>query len=135
MASLRILIVDDEKSVRSALGMLLRTQPGWEVVGEASDGAEAIEKAEELKPDVVILDVSMPIMSGLEAAAHIKRVTPESEVLMFSQYDSQYFVREAQSAGARGYLLKSQADRLVVAVQAVGGHRDFYQTKDARPAE
>lgn len=134
MASLRILVVDDEKSVRSALGMLLRTQPGWEVVGEAADGAEAIGKAEELKPDVVILDVSMPKMGGLEAAAHIKKVTPQSEVLMFSQHDSPFFVRQAQSAGARGYLLKSQADRLVVAVQTVGGHRDFYQSVIAPPA-
>lgn len=131
MASLRILIVDDEKTVRSALGMLLRTQPGWEVVGEAADGAEAVGKAEELKPDVVIMDVSLPNVSGLEAAEQIKRVTPESEVLMFSQHDSPFFVRQAQSAGARGYLLKSQADRLVIAVQTIGKHKDFYQSKDA----
>ena len=123
---LKILVVDDEKAVRAALQRLLRTQPGWEIVGEASGGSEAIGKAKELQPDVVILDLSMPGMSGLEAAPQIKKAYPAAEVLIFTQHDSEFLVREAQTAGARGYLLKSDAHRLVAAVESVGQHKEYF---------
>jgi DNA-binding NarL/FixJ family response regulator len=127
---LKILVVDDEKAVRSALSRLLRTQPGWEIVGEASGGSEAIGKARDLQPDVVILDISMPDMNGLEAAPQIKKAHPATEVLIFTQHESEFLVREAQSAGARGYLLKSDAHRLVAAVQTVGQHKEYFAKRN-----
>jgi DNA-binding NarL/FixJ family response regulator len=130
MANLRILIVDDEKAVRSALGRLLGTREEWKVVGEAADGAEAIGMAQELQPDVVIMDITMPEMSGLEATPVIKKVIPKTEILIFTQYDSTQMVKEAQSAGASGYLLKSQANWLVTAVEALGQHKPFFQGKN-----
>jgi two-component system response regulator NreC len=130
MAPLRILIVDDEKAVRSALVKLLGMRLEWEVVGEAGDGLEAIGKAKELKPDVVIMDITMPEMSGLQATTEIKKAIPAAEILMFTQYDSSHMVREAQNAGASGYLLKSQANWLVAAVEAMGQHKPFFQGKN-----
>lgn len=130
MAALRILIVDDEKAVRSALVRLLGTRAEWIVVGEAADGVEAIGKARELKPDVVIMDITMPEMSGLEATPEIKKAIPTVEILMFTQYDSTQMVQEAQKAGASGYLLKSQANWLVAAVEAMGQHKPFFQGKN-----
>jgi DNA-binding NarL/FixJ family response regulator len=129
MAALRILIVDDEKAVRTALVRLLATRVEWKVVGEATDGAEAIGKAKELQPDVVIMDITMPEMSGLEATPEIKRVIPTAEILMFTQYDSTQMVEEAKNAGASGYLLKSQANWLLAAVEAMGQHKQFFQGK------
>ena len=83
MAGLRILIVDDEKAVRTALGRLLGTREEWVVVGEAADGAEAIGKAKELKPDVVIMDVTLPELNGLAATPEIKKAIPSAEILIF----------------------------------------------------
>ena len=127
---LQILIVDDEKAVRTALGRLLATRKEWEVVGEAADGAEAIGKARELQPDIVIMDITMPEMNGLEATPEIKRQLPEAEVLIFTQHDSTQMVQQAQNAGASGYLLKSQAHWLVTAVEAMGQHKPFFQGKN-----
>jgi two-component system response regulator NreC len=128
--ALRILIVDDEKTVRSALQKLLGTRLEWTVVGEAADGVEAIGKAKELRPDVVIMDVTMPEMSGLEATPQIKRTLPTAEVLIFTQHDSPQVLREAQNAGATGYLLKSQANWLMAAVEALSQHKPFFQGKN-----
>ena len=100
---------------------------GWTVVGEAGDGLEAIGKAKELKPDVVIMDVTMPQMNGLQATPEIKKVTPETEILIFTQHDSAQIVQEAQHAGASGYLLKSQAGSLLDAVETVGQHKLFFR--------
>jgi two-component system, NarL family, response regulator NreC len=130
MPALRILIVDDERAVRSALGRLLGTREEWRVVGEAADGAEAIGKAKELQPDVVIMDVTMPEMGGLEATPEIKKAIPTAEILIFTQHDSTQMVQEAQNAGASGYLLKSQANWLVAAVEALGQHKPFFQDKN-----
>ena len=128
--ALRILIVDDEKAVRTALGRLLVTRREWQVVGEAADGAEAIGKARELRPDIVIMDITMPEMNGLEATPEIKKALPAAEVLIFTQHDSTQMVRQAQIAGASGYLLKSQANWLVTAVEAMGEHKPFFQGKN-----
>jgi DNA-binding NarL/FixJ family response regulator len=127
---LRILIVDDEKAVRSAVQKLLGTRMEWTVVGEAADGADAVGKAKELQPDVVIMDVTMPEMSGLEATPQIKKVLPTAEVLIFTQHDSSQIVREAEKAGASGYLLKSQASWLLAAVEALGQHKLFFPSKN-----
>jgi two-component system response regulator NreC len=129
-ATLRILIVDDEKAVRSALGRLLGTRGEWEIVGEAADGAEGIQKAKELRPDVIIMDVTMPEMSGLEATPKVKKALPATEILIFTQHDSTQMVQEAQNAGASGYLLKSQANWLIDAIEALGQHKTFFRGKN-----
>jgi DNA-binding NarL/FixJ family response regulator len=130
MANLRILIVDDEKAVRTALERLIGTRGEWMVVGEARNGAEAIGKAKALQPDVVIMDVTMPEMSGLEATPKIKKEAPAAEILIFTQHDSTQMIQQAQNAGASGYLLKSQANWLMAAVEAIGQHKPFFQGKN-----
>ena len=130
MAALRILIVDDEKAVRSALGRLLATRGEWKIVGEAVDGAEGVQKAKELRPDVIIMDVTMPEMSGLEATPEVKKALPATEILIFTQHDSTQMVQEAQNAGASGYLLKSQANWLIAAIEALSEHKTFFQGKN-----
>jgi DNA-binding NarL/FixJ family response regulator len=135
MAGLRILIVDDEKAVRTALGRLLSTRGEWVVVGEATDGSEAIGKAKELKPDVVIMDLTLPELNGLAATPEIKKALPSAEILIFTQHESSQMVREAQNAGASGYLLKSQANWLVTAVEAVGQHKAFFEGKNISKAQ
>jgi two-component system response regulator NreC len=134
-AGLRILIVDDEKAVRTALGRLLSTRGEWKVVGEAADGAEAIGKARELRPDVVIMDLTLPEMNGLVATPEIKKAIPSAEVLIFTQHESRQMIREAQKAGASGYLLKSQANWLVTAVEAIGQHKPFFDGKNLSKAQ
>jgi DNA-binding NarL/FixJ family response regulator len=124
--TVRILVVDDHPVVRHGLRSLLRSRPEWEIVDEAEDGAEAVEKAERLKPDVVLLDVSMPTMDGLEACRRIRKNVPKSEILIVTQHDSPQMMREAVGAGARGYVVKSDAARdLLAAVEEVSQHRFF----------
>jgi len=124
--TIRILVVDDHPIVRQGLRTLLEGRSGWEVVGEASDGMEAIEKASQLNPDVMVLDVTMPRMNGLEACRVIRRSSPKLEILFVTQHDSPQMMREALDAGARGYVVKSNAARdLLEAVEAVSQHRQF----------
>jgi DNA-binding NarL/FixJ family response regulator len=130
LVTLRILIVDDEKAVRTALGRLLATRKEWLVVGEAADGAQAIGMARELQPDIVIMDITMPEMNGLEATPEIKKALPGAEVLIFTQHDSKQMVRQAQNVGASGYLLKSQANWLVAAVESMSQHKPFFEGKN-----
>jgi DNA-binding NarL/FixJ family response regulator len=124
--SVRILVVDDHPIVRHGLRTLLGGRPEWEIVDEAEDGIEAVEKTDRLKPDVVVLDVSMPRMDGLEACRRIRKSVPKSEVLIVTQHDSPQMIREALSAGARGYIVKSDAARdLLAALEAVSQHKLF----------
>jgi DNA-binding NarL/FixJ family response regulator len=126
--AVRILLVDDHPIVRQGLRTLLQGRGDWEVVGEASDGVEAVEKVESLQPDVVVLDVTMPRMNGLEACRMIqqKRKNTGLEVLFVTQHDSPQMMREALDAGARGYVVKSNAARdLLEAVESVSQHRVF----------
>jgi len=123
----RILVADDHEIVRRGARAVLETQPGWEVVAEAKDGREAVEKAEQEKPDVVLLDISMPELNGLEAARRIRHASPGTEVLVFTMHDSEQMVYEGIGAGARGYLLKSDAGRnLVAAVDCVRRRKPFF---------
>jgi DNA-binding NarL/FixJ family response regulator len=129
--AVRILLVDDHPIVRQGLRTLLEGRSGWVVVGEASDGIEALDKVDTLQPDVVVLDVTMPGMNGLEACRLIqqkqkKQKTSALEVLFVTQHDSPQMMREALDAGARGYVVKSNAARdLLEAVEAVSQHRVF----------
>lgn len=124
--TVRILLVDDHPIVRQGLKTLLEGRAGWEVIGEASDGTEALEKAKELNPDVMVLDVTMPRMNGLEACRVLRKRVPQLEILFVTQHDSPQMMREALEAGARGYVVKSNAARdLFAAVEAVSQHRVF----------
>jgi DNA-binding NarL/FixJ family response regulator len=126
--AVRILLVDDHPIVRQGLRTLLEGRSGWEVVGEASDGMEALNKVDALQPDVVVLDVTMPRMNGLEACRLIQRKQKACsiEILIVTQHDSPQMMREALDAGARGYVVKANAARdLLEAVEAVSEHRVF----------
>jgi DNA-binding NarL/FixJ family response regulator len=121
-----ILITDDDQRLRQGLRTLLEGHPGWRVVGEAANGREALEKAVQLAPEVVILDISMPELDGIGAARLIREALPQAEMLMFSQHDASDIVARAIDAGVRGYVLKSRASRdLIPAVEAVSRHGSF----------
>ena len=129
--TVRILVVDDHSAVRHGLKTLLGGYPGWEVIDEAEDGIEAVDKANSLKPDVILLDVSMPRMDGLEACRRIRKSAPGSEVLIVTQHDSAQMMHEARSAGARGYVVKANVARdLPAAVEAASQHMPFTSPKD-----
>jgi DNA-binding NarL/FixJ family response regulator len=130
--SITILIADDHDVVRRGIKSLLQTHAGWEVVGEAANGREAIELAKKLKPNVVVLDVTMPDVGGLEATRQILKAVPRVEVLILSMHDSEELVREVLDAGARGYVLKTDTGRdLARGVEAVSEHKPFFTTKIA----
>jgi DNA-binding NarL/FixJ family response regulator len=123
----RILIADDHEVVRSGLRSILEAHAGWEVVAEAIDGKEAVVKSLETKPDVAILDYSIPLINGVEATRQIRKRQPRTEVLVFTMHDSEALVREVLEAGARGYLLKSDArQHLIAAIQALAVHKPFF---------
>ena len=124
---IRILIADDHDVVRSGLLKILESQARWEVVGEASDGKEAVAKALELKPDIAILDYALPLVNGVEATRQIRARLPRSEVLIFTMHDSETLIRDLLAAGARGFLLKSDASRfLLAAVESLALHKPFF---------
>jgi DNA-binding NarL/FixJ family response regulator len=123
----RVLIADDHEVVRKGLRSLLEVDGGLEVVGEAADGREAVEKALAEKPDVVVLDIGMPEMNGLEATRRIVKEQPRTEVLILTVYESEELIREVLRAGARGYVLKTDAGRLLLtAVESVSAHKPFF---------
>ncbi|MGN6285117.1 MAG: response regulator [Afipia sp.] len=122
----RILIADDHAAVRSGLRAVLEQRSGWEVVAEAADGRKALEVALEKRPDVVILDFSLPGMTGVEVARSLSERAPETEVLIFTVHESRVLAQEAFRAGARAYLVKSDANKLLLmAVEALMAHRPF----------
>jgi DNA-binding NarL/FixJ family response regulator len=123
---LRLVVVDDHGVVRRGVRALLESHPGWEVVGEGGNGREAVELVRTLHPDVIILDLSMPDMNGLEATRRIVEESPSTEILVLTMHHSEQLAREVLQAGARGYLLKSDADQnLIAAVESLSQHKPF----------
>lgn len=130
MAPLRLLLADDQEIVRLGVCALIARQAGWEVCGEAATGQEAVEMAEKLKPDIVIMDIGMPDMNGLDATRQIKQRVPETEVLIFTANESEEIVREVFAAGARTYLLKVEAHKhLVPALEMLRVRRTYFSSK------
>jgi DNA-binding NarL/FixJ family response regulator len=128
----RILVADDHEVVRRGLCALLRNQPEWDVCGEAADGREAAVRVLSLKPDVVIMDIGMPNLNGLEATRQILKTNPQVKVLILTLHDSDQVVQEVLNAGARGFLLKTDAARdLVAAVDALRRDKIYFTPKVA----
>ncbi len=133
MSALKILIADDHDIVRTGMKALLEDQPGWQVVAEAGTGRQAVEKAKLTTPDMVVLDVTMPELNGLEAARQIKKALPHTEILILTVHESEQIASEVLKVGARGYILKSDAGReLVAAVKAVAAHKNYFTSRIAQ---
>jgi DNA-binding NarL/FixJ family response regulator len=123
---LRILVVDDHAVVRRGVRSLLESRDGWEVCGEATTGRDAVEQSRRLRPDVVVMDLSLPELNGLDATRHILKDAPETEVLVLTMHQSEELARDVLQAGARGYVLKSDADEnLIAAVESLRQHKPF----------
>ena len=127
MHPLRILIADDHEVVREGMRALIEHEPGWQVCGTATNGQEAVDAAKKLKPEVVVLDMTMPGLDGLEALRHIKRALPNTEVVIFSAYHSEEVIEQLFDAGAKSYIQKSDAGRhLVAAIKSLAEHKPFF---------
>ena len=135
MSSVRILVVDDFEAFRRFVRAELGKRPELQIVGEVSDGFEAVQKVEELKPDLVLLDIGLPTLNGIEAARRMSKLAPGSKVIFLTQENDSDVVQAALSNGAKGYILKSDAEsELVEAIEAVlrGGYFLSSGTKEAR---
>jgi len=133
VSGLRILIADDHEVARRGIRSLLEGHEGWEVCGEARDGREAVDFATELQPDILLLDIGMPNLNGLDAARQILAVAPDARILILTIHDAEQVVREVLAAGARGFVLKSDAGRdLISAVEALENRRTFFTPKVAQ---
>lgn len=127
MRSVRILVADDHDLMRRGLRSLLESRPGWEVCAEANTGRDAVAKAAQLKPDVVVLDVCMPELNGVEATRQIRKTSPRSEVLVLSVHHSDQLIRDVLEAGARGFLVKADSDAdLVTAVESLSNRKPYF---------
>jgi DNA-binding NarL/FixJ family response regulator len=127
---LRILIVDDHAVVRRGVRSLLESEKGFEITGEATTGREAVDMARRLQPDVVVMDLSLPELNGLDATRQILKDSPRSEILVLTMHHSEELARDVLQAGARGYVLKSDADQsLIAAVKSLREHKPFLSSK------
>ena len=124
--SLRILVVDDHAVVRRGVRTLLESHEGWEVCGEATTGRDAVEQSRRLRPDVIVMDLSLPELNGLDATRQILKDAPDTEVLVLTMHHSEECARDVLQAGARGYVLKADADEnLIAAVDSLRQHKPF----------
>lgn len=127
---LRILIADDHDVMREGTRAVIERQPGWEVCGIAGNGREAVAQAIQLQPDVVIMDMTMPELNGLDAAVQIKRRLPRTEILMFTAHETDELIREAFEVGVKSFIFKSEAHTyLVEAIQSLSQHKPFFTNK------
>ena len=128
--ALRIFVADDHEVVRRGICALLTSHSGWEICGEAADGREAVEKVSQIKPDIVILDIGMPALNGLDAARQILRDDPHQKIAILSITDSEQVIQEALKAGAKAYILKSDgAKDLIVAIEALQQNRTYFNSR------
>jgi DNA-binding NarL/FixJ family response regulator len=126
LTPLRIVVVDDHAVVRRGVRALLESRTDWEVVAEATTGREALDAVKRHRPEIVVMDISLPDLNGLEATRQIVRESPQTEVLVLTMHHSEELAREVLKAGARGYVLKSDADEsLITAVDALRQHKPF----------
>jgi DNA-binding NarL/FixJ family response regulator len=129
---LKILVADDHDIIRRGLKQLLTSRPGWEICAEAKTGREAVALAEQFKPDIVVMDISMPDLNGLEASQRIHKAFPKTGIVILTLHFSDQLVRDIVAAGARAYIMKSDADRdLVSAVEALANRRTFFTARAA----
>ena len=127
MRQVRILVADDHVLLRRGIRTLLESHPGWTVCGEASNGREAVDQAKELHPDIVVLDITMPQLNGVDATPLILKAAPETKVLILTMHSAHEITQRAVRAGARGYILKSDTERdLIAAVEALMEDQTFY---------
>ncbi len=130
MAKLRILIVDDHEVVREGARALIESESEWEVCGIAANGREAIDRTRELRPDVIVLDVTMPKLNGLEAIREIKQAVPRGEIVVFSAHRSEEIVQQVFDAGAKSYIRKGDAGRyLLDAIRSLAVHKPFFTSE------
>jgi DNA-binding NarL/FixJ family response regulator len=130
MPPVSILIADDHELVRKGIRTVLEARTGWQVVAEAGDGREAVKKTQELKPQVAVVDISMPLLNGLEATRQIAKIAPQTKVLILTMHDADPMIQQILEAGAKGYLLKSDASLdLVSAVEALLRNKTFFTPK------
>ncbi len=133
MTNVRVLVADDHTMIRSGLRHLLEREPGIEVVGEAADGREALDAVEHLLPDVVMLDIAMPKLNGIDVCRHIAAKQPKTSVIILSMHSDEAYVLKALKAGARGYLLKDSAESDIVnAVRAVSNGKAYFSPEISR---
>ena len=133
MCAARILIADDHDIVRKGLRALVQEEPSWQVVADVQDGRSAVAKTQELKPDIAILDIAMPSLNGLDATKQIVKVNPATKVLILTMHDSEQLIQHVLNAGARGYLMKSDAGHdLVVAIRALLLGQTYFTQKVAQ---
>jgi DNA-binding NarL/FixJ family response regulator len=148
MAGIKLLLADDHAIVREGLRSLLKAHGDWEIVGEAADGRQAVALVNELKPDIVILDISMPLLNGLEATRQILKIRPQTRVLILTMHQSDSLIRDILDVGARGYILKTDVGTdLVKAVESLCWNKTFFTSHvsqmvldgylkgDARPSD
>ncbi|HUJ39132.1 MAG TPA: response regulator transcription factor [Candidatus Acidoferrales bacterium] len=129
---LRVLVADDHPIVRAGLRALIESRHNWQVCAEAENGREAVEKGGKLKPDIAVLDISMPLLNGIEATRQLRRISPETEVLILTMHDADQMVQQLVDAGCRGYILKDDADReLLAALDALRRHKPYFSARVA----
>jgi len=132
MKTLRIMLADDHALLRRGVRAILTEHPGWEICGEAVNGREAVQMAQKLKPDIVIMDLAMPELNGLEATRQIHRALPRTEILVLSFDEAESLIHEVIAAGARGYVLKNDLSSVLTqAVETLSQHRPYFTPKAA----
>src|SRR4029077_7479098 len=130
MCAVSLLVADDHEIVRRGIRALIQEQPGWQIAAEAQDGRDAVAKANEFRPDVAILDITMPSLNGLDAAMQIAKLSPRTKVLILTIHESDQLSRKALDAGARGYILKTDAAfDLINAVSSLLSNKTFFTPK------
>jgi DNA-binding NarL/FixJ family response regulator len=128
--TVRILLADDHKVVRHGTRALLSQIPEWEIIGEVDNGRDAVSMTEKLKPDIVILDIGMPQLNGLDATRQIKKICPQTEILIFTAHEAEELIHDVFDSGARSYIMKTDAaDHLIDALKALAEHKHFFTSR------